>query len=234
MRRLSGLRDTAFALAHAQLVRTIASRFDVCHNATEKFYRLKETRDVIALSGHVLGSPSTSGETNQSPHPFSGYRTVVYERLPSQAGVQFLNRLPNSIKHAPTPKALKTRLKRFLVSQAFYNAGEFLAFDWDTAQLEDCLCCDKWAALAKNERGVIVKLSPGSHKEYEYAWGEGAFECPELFLQCFADKQLIFSRKDAVGRMWSSIEGDSFSNIKSPAYCKGCRDKIADIELITR
>ncbi|KAG8333739.1 hypothetical protein J6590_104367, partial [Homalodisca vitripennis] len=35
------------------------------------------------------------------------------------------------------PKALKTRLKRFLVSQAFYNAGEFLAFDWETAQLED-------------------------------------------------------------------------------------------------
>ncbi|KAG8315464.1 hypothetical protein J6590_070187 [Homalodisca vitripennis] len=57
-------------------------------------------------------------------------RTVVYERLPSQAGVQFLNRLPNSIKHAPTP-ALKTRLKRFLVSQAFYNAGEFLSFDWE-------------------------------------------------------------------------------------------------------
>ncbi|KAG8303316.1 hypothetical protein J6590_013586 [Homalodisca vitripennis] len=52
------------------------------------------------------------------------HRTVVYERLPSQAGVQFLNRLPNSIKHAPTPKALKTRLKRFLVSQAFYNAGQ--------------------------------------------------------------------------------------------------------------
>ncbi|KAG8303949.1 hypothetical protein J6590_106036 [Homalodisca vitripennis] len=50
------------------------------------------------------------------------HRTVVYERLPSQAGVQFLNRLPNSIKHAPTSKALKTRLKRFLVSQAFYNA----------------------------------------------------------------------------------------------------------------
>ncbi|KAG8272791.1 hypothetical protein J6590_033448 [Homalodisca vitripennis] len=44
---------------------------------------------------------------------------------------------PNSIKDAPTPKALKTRLKRFLVSQAFYNADEFSAFDWETAQLED-------------------------------------------------------------------------------------------------
>ncbi|KAG8272632.1 hypothetical protein J6590_037927 [Homalodisca vitripennis] len=71
----------------------------------------------------------------------ANYRTgrhPVYERLPSQAGVNFLNRLSNSIKHAPTPKALKTRLNnRFLVSLAFYNAGEFLAFDWETAQLED-------------------------------------------------------------------------------------------------
>ncbi|KAG8290067.1 zinc finger, MYM-type [Homalodisca vitripennis] len=50
------------------------------------------------------------------------HRTVAYELLPSQAGVQFLNRLPNSIKDATTPKVFKTRLKRFLVSQAFYNA----------------------------------------------------------------------------------------------------------------
>ncbi|KAG8279560.1 hypothetical protein J6590_102193 [Homalodisca vitripennis] len=56
---------------------------------------------------------------------------------PDNAGVHFLNRLPNSIKDAATPKALKTRLKRLLVSQAFYNAGEFLAFDWETAQSED-------------------------------------------------------------------------------------------------
>ncbi|KAG8278791.1 hypothetical protein J6590_011186 [Homalodisca vitripennis] len=65
------------------------------------------------------------------------HRTVVYERLPSQAGVHFLNRLPNSIKDAPTPKALKTRLKHFLVSQPFYNTGEVLVFYWETAQLED-------------------------------------------------------------------------------------------------
>ncbi|KAG8302655.1 hypothetical protein J6590_026855 [Homalodisca vitripennis] len=41
------------------------------------------------------------------------HRTVVYERLPSQAVVHFFNRLPNSIKDAPMPKALKTRLNRF-------------------------------------------------------------------------------------------------------------------------
>lgn len=61
------------------------------------------------------------------------HRTVVYEHLPSQAGVHFLNRLPNSIKNAPTPKVFKTRLKRFLASEAFYNAGEFFAFNWETA-----------------------------------------------------------------------------------------------------
>uniref|UniRef100_A0A1B6KSA2 Uncharacterized protein n=1 Tax=Graphocephala atropunctata TaxID=36148 RepID=A0A1B6KSA2_9HEMI len=60
------------------------------------------------------------------------HRTVVYERLPSQAGVHFVNKLPDSIKYAPTPKALKTRLKRFLVSQTFYNVNEFLAYHWET------------------------------------------------------------------------------------------------------
>ncbi|KAG8252956.1 hypothetical protein J6590_045156 [Homalodisca vitripennis] len=60
------------------------------------------------------------------------HRTVVYERLPSQAGVHFVNKLPNSIKNSPTPKVLKTRFKRFLVSQAFYNVDEFLAYDWET------------------------------------------------------------------------------------------------------
>ncbi|KAG8299887.1 hypothetical protein J6590_090249 [Homalodisca vitripennis] len=63
--------------------------------------------------------------------------------------VHFLHKPPNSIKDSPTPKALKTRLKRFLVSRAFYNAGEFLTFDWETAQLEDC---SKWVALAINDR----------------------------------------------------------------------------------
>ncbi|KAG8326807.1 hypothetical protein J6590_032637 [Homalodisca vitripennis] len=49
---------------------------------------------------------------------------------PSQAGVRFINKLSDQIRNAPTPKVLKTRLRRFLVSQAFYSADEFLAFDW--------------------------------------------------------------------------------------------------------
>ncbi|KAG8277054.1 hypothetical protein J6590_050890 [Homalodisca vitripennis] len=85
--------------------------------------------------------------------------TVVYERLPSQAGVQFLNALPDSIKDAPTPKALKTRIKRFLVSQAFYNA-------------EDRPSSSKWVALAMNDRCMIVKIRnafctpPSHHRPY--------------------------------------------------------------------
>ncbi|KAG8287822.1 hypothetical protein J6590_030384 [Homalodisca vitripennis] len=48
-----------------------------------------------------------------------------------------LNRFPNFMKNAQTPKASKTRLKRFLVSKAFYSVDEFLAFNWETAQLDN-------------------------------------------------------------------------------------------------
>ncbi|KAG8304842.1 hypothetical protein J6590_084813 [Homalodisca vitripennis] len=65
------------------------------------------------------------------------HRTVVYEHLPSQAGVHFINRLPNSMKNAETPKASKARLKRFLVSKAFYSVDEFLAFNWETTQFDN-------------------------------------------------------------------------------------------------
>ncbi|KAG8307308.1 hypothetical protein J6590_024956 [Homalodisca vitripennis] len=76
------------------------------------------------------------GTRGRDTYRTGSHRTGVYEHLPSQAGVRFLNKLPNSIKNAPTPKALKARLKRFLASQAFYSADEFMAFDWVTAQLE--------------------------------------------------------------------------------------------------
>lgn len=60
------------------------------------------------------------------------HRTVVYEHLPSQAGVTLINSLPNNIKNAPVPKALKARLRNFLSSQAFYSVSEYLAHDWET------------------------------------------------------------------------------------------------------
>ncbi|KAG8305207.1 hypothetical protein J6590_074758 [Homalodisca vitripennis] len=57
------------------------------------------------------------------------HRTVVHERLPSQAGAQFVNKLPNVIKSAAMPKAFKTRLKTALISEAFYK-DEFTAHFW--------------------------------------------------------------------------------------------------------
>ncbi|KAG8275563.1 hypothetical protein J6590_083180 [Homalodisca vitripennis] len=71
---------------------------------------------------------------NLRSHRTGRHRTVVYERLPSQAGVHFINRLPNELRKASTLKALKTRLKRCLVSNAFYNIKEFLEYDWETIQ----------------------------------------------------------------------------------------------------
>ena len=65
------------------------------------------------------------------------HRTVVYEHLPSQAGVRYINRLPDSIKNEQTPKALKTRLKRFLASKAFYNVDESLNQSWETTDSEE-------------------------------------------------------------------------------------------------
>ncbi|KAG8269442.1 hypothetical protein J6590_107361, partial [Homalodisca vitripennis] len=61
-------------------------------------------------------------ETRSRDNYRSGmHRTVVYEHLPSQAGVHFINRLPNKIKNASTPKVLKTRIKLCLASNAFYS-----------------------------------------------------------------------------------------------------------------
>lgn len=47
------------------------------------------------------------------------HRTAVYEHLTSQAGVYLINCLPQPLKNATTPKALKHRLKGSLASQEF-------------------------------------------------------------------------------------------------------------------
>ncbi|KAG8317072.1 hypothetical protein J6590_034444 [Homalodisca vitripennis] len=85
------------------------------------------------IRGRDIHSYGTRG---RDTYRTGSHRTRVYEHLPSQAGVRFLNKFPNAIKNAPTPKALKARLKRFLASQAFYIADEFMEFDWVTEQLE--------------------------------------------------------------------------------------------------
>ncbi|KAG8271220.1 hypothetical protein J6590_068110 [Homalodisca vitripennis] len=120
-------------------IRIIAKiRFRVVQGSFQEIAAVDSAVPLHFLNNFVLGRDIHMYETRGRANYRTGrHRLVVYERLPSQAGVHFLIRLPNSIKDAPTLKALRTRLKRLLVSQAFYNAGEFLAFDLETAQLED-------------------------------------------------------------------------------------------------
>ncbi|KAG8310862.1 hypothetical protein J6590_055939 [Homalodisca vitripennis] len=51
------------------------------------------------------------------------HRTLAHELLPSQAGVRLVNKLPSSIKSAPTLKAFKTRLKTTLTTLRILQYG---------------------------------------------------------------------------------------------------------------
>jgi len=70
--------------------------------------------------GRNIHSYDTRGRDNLR---MGQHRTTAYEHLPSQAGVQLINKLPNSFKNQAMPKASKTRLKRFLASTAFLQRG---------------------------------------------------------------------------------------------------------------
>ncbi|KAG8252745.1 hypothetical protein J6590_050228 [Homalodisca vitripennis] len=69
---------------------------------------------MLNIPGRDIHGYETRGRDN---YPTGRHRTVVYEHLPSQAS--------------------KARLKRFLVSKAFYSVDEFLSFNWETAQFDD-------------------------------------------------------------------------------------------------
>lgn len=58
------------------------------------------------------------------------HRTLVYEQLPSQLGLGIVNSLPDPITNSPTPKVLRSSLKNFLSTHAFYSVEEFLGFNW--------------------------------------------------------------------------------------------------------
>lgn len=60
------------------------------------------------------------------------HRTVAYEHVPSQAGIKFLNSLPECLRTEMNPRKFKARLKVHLVSLAFYTVGEFLAHRWSS------------------------------------------------------------------------------------------------------
>ncbi|KAG8295660.1 hypothetical protein J6590_075058 [Homalodisca vitripennis] len=101
--------------------------------SANKRHELIPTKNLSGMVGK--GRDIHEYETRGRDNYRSGmHRTVVYEHLPSQAGVHFINRLPNKIKNASTPKVLKTRIKLCLASNAFYSVDEFLAFNWETTR----------------------------------------------------------------------------------------------------
>ncbi|KAG8260197.1 hypothetical protein J6590_102170 [Homalodisca vitripennis] len=108
---------------------------EIAAQLATKESRIKRRR--LRLGEEEVDDPHYGpGTRGRDTYRTGSHRTGVYEHLPSQAGIRFLNKLPNSIINAPTLKAFKARLKRFLASQAFYSADEFMAFDWVTAHLE--------------------------------------------------------------------------------------------------
>lgn len=94
---------------------------------TAKFCLLK----CVLTRGNDVHTYETRGRYN---YRTGQHRTVVHERLPSQAGVVFVNKLPNEIKGAPTPQAFRANLKRILVSRAFYSVEEFMTCHWETEE----------------------------------------------------------------------------------------------------
>ncbi|KAG8317313.1 hypothetical protein J6590_029884 [Homalodisca vitripennis] len=59
------------------------------------------------------------------------HRTATFERLPSEVGVRFINKLPDEIKNLNDPKKFKARLRNLLVSRVFYSVEEFMMSRWD-------------------------------------------------------------------------------------------------------
>lgn len=51
--------------------------------------------------------------------------------MPSQAVVQFVNSLPNSIEKAPSLKTFKRPPNEFLITERFYNTDELFIFTFE-------------------------------------------------------------------------------------------------------
>jgi len=56
------------------------------------------------------------------------HRTTLFSKHPSQAGVKLFNLLPNVLKFENDFKLFKARLKRHLVSCAFYDVDEYIQY----------------------------------------------------------------------------------------------------------
>lgn len=59
------------------------------------------------------------------------HKLMAFEHLPSQAGIKFINKLPEDIKQINNPKQFKTRLRHLLVLRALYSVDEFMMCRWD-------------------------------------------------------------------------------------------------------
>ncbi|KAG8242551.1 hypothetical protein J6590_063122 [Homalodisca vitripennis] len=80
----------------------------------------------------IRGSDIHSYETRgRESYRAEQHRTVASERLPSQAGVKFLNQLPEGLIQSDNLNQFKALLKRLLVSNAFYSVEEFMAGCWE-------------------------------------------------------------------------------------------------------
>lgn len=58
------------------------------------------------------------------------YRVAASERFPSQVGVTFVDKLPNSVKSVTLSKALESRLKSAQIMEAVYNKDELMGHDF--------------------------------------------------------------------------------------------------------
>jgi hypothetical protein len=55
------------------------------------------------------------------------HRLAMMTRLPSQAGVSILNKVPEGIRFENCQSKFKSKLRRFLVSNVFYSVDEFMS-----------------------------------------------------------------------------------------------------------
>lgn len=62
-------------------------------------------------------------------------RGTASERFPSQVGVTFVDKLPNSVKSVTLSKALESRLKSAQIMEAVYNKDELMGHDFGFTQV---------------------------------------------------------------------------------------------------
>ncbi|KAG8262563.1 hypothetical protein J6590_051051 [Homalodisca vitripennis] len=93
------------------------------HIIVDRSDEIKRTRDVTYTGTRLEAEITTVMEDTE--------RWFMSTCPPRQVFISSTD-CQNSRENAQTPKTLKARLKRFLVSNSFYSVDEFLAFNWKT------------------------------------------------------------------------------------------------------